>query len=362
MRVIASRRRFLKLAAAGLLIRPAAAALAAGAALLETGRWPTGNAVLRPLSFADGRVHFCGNVGHGAIDPAGGILWTQKLAPGAEAQFRPRLANGRVAIGGHHGLAMHDAATGNLLWSHAGKKQCGTPLLDGDTLYFGEGHEILALDSASGVVKWRFAGIEDTLASYAPLKIGSQIFAGPGDGRLYALDAASGKLNWQKDRNGEWQYLRQLHADGDVIVAGSYKEKLFGISAHDGKALWEFNAGNFINSHMVADGIAYLWSPTGWIYAVDARTGAVRWRHETTDYDNSADNWGSLMAELVVANGQLFALDMKDELHVLDAASGSAVFRAQVPANILHAVLPAGADRLFFPTRDGSVLMTDMAI
>jgi outer membrane protein assembly factor BamB len=361
MRINPSRRAFIKLAAAGLLIRSAVPVYGAASLLRTSKSWQTGNALLRPLSMADGRVHFCGNAHHGAIDPARGIVWTRPLEFGLAAQFRPRLANGRVAIGGHGGISMHNAETGDLLWAHQAKLQIGTPLLVGDTLHCGEGHEMTAFDAASGAVKWRFAGIVDTLASYAPLLIGNQLFAGPGDGRLYALDAENGTLLWQVDRNGEWQYLRQLHAEGGTIVAGSYKEKLFGISAADGKALWEFNAGNFINSHVVADGLAYLWSPTGWIFAVDTATGAVRWRHETTDYDNTSDNWASLMAELVVADGKLYALDMKDELHVLDAKTGASLQRLQVPAAIQHAILPAMSDALFFPTKDGAVLMTETA-
>ncbi len=39
---------------------------------------------------------------------------------------------------------------------------------------------------------------------------GTRLFAGPGDGRLYALSAVDGSPLWVLDRRKDWQYLRQL--------------------------------------------------------------------------------------------------------------------------------------------------------
>jgi hypothetical protein len=82
------------------------------------------------------------------------------------------------------------------------------------------------------------------------------------------------------ERMAEWQYLRQLQVSGEVLVAGGYKEKLYGLDLADGRQRWAFSAGNFINSQHVADGVAYLWSPTGWLYAIDtARQRALAPSH-----------------------------------------------------------------------------------
>ncbi len=73
----------------------------------------------------------------------------------------------------------------------------------------------------------------------------------------------------------------------------SYKEQLYGLDLRDGRERWVFNAGNFINSHHVADGTAYLWSPTGWVYAIDTASGQVRWRHRTTDFSANRTQLGA---------------------------------------------------------------------
>lgn len=361
MQVRPTRRALLQLAA-GLFAGPAFGARAGETPTLKTrARLDTGNATLNPPAFGDRRIVYCGDRTAGATDAAGKALWRIDLPDGRAAHFRPRLANDLALIGGRGGLVALDPETGETLWRRGAAIQTGVPALAGELACFGDGHEIVAVEARTGKERWRFAGVPDTLGSYAPAIAGDVVLAGPGDGRLYALSAVDGSLLWKADRSAEWQYLRQLHVHEGILVAGSYKEKLFGVSIADGKPLWEFNAGNFINSHHVADGAAYLWSPTGFIYAVDAASGKVRWRHETTDYDETHGNWASLMAELVTADGKLFALAMDDVLHVLSTGDGAEAMRYAVGAKARHAVLPLGENRFAFPLTDGSLLLAEAA-
>ena len=324
------------------------------------GRWETGNATLSPLSAAQGVIHFTGDRSYGAIAPdRAAPLWVRDHALDGGAVFRPRIAGPLVIASGQHWMTAADRATGETVWTYRARTQTGVPLATPDLVCFGDGHEYVALDAATGVERWRAAGVPDTLASYAPAIAGDTVLACSGDGVLRAFRAQDGAALWSVERRAAWQYLRQLHVDGDVLVAGSYTEKLFGLSVHDGAELWTFTAGNFINSHHVADGAAYLWSPTGWVYAVDAQTGAVRWRHRTTGYDGRAGDWASLMAELVTQGGRLYALAMDNILHVLDAASGAETAVAKVPDRIRHAVLPLPGAGVAFPTTRGSVLLTE---
>lgn len=359
MRIDPGRRRLLAGLGAGLLAGPASASTASGPAVLAVRqRWTTGNATLNPPSLAGELIVFSGDLTIGAVRPgAGEALWVRPHGFDTPAAFRPRTSGAVMVTGGRHWLAAFEIATGKEIWRHAAHIQTGVPLVAGGRVFFGDGHEILALDLESGRELWRFAGVPDTLASYAPAMAGDTVLAGPGDGRLYALSAATGGLLWEIDGRTDWQYLRQLHVDGTILVAGSYKEKLFGLDTSSGRRLWSFNAGNFINSHHVTAGSAYLWSPTGWVYAIDTTTGAMRWRHRTTDYGNNHANWASLMAELVAHDGQLLALAMDDILHLLDLATGEETASYRVPARVRHAVLPAGAQSYAFPVMGGDLLL-----
>lgn len=321
-------------------------------------RWPTGNRLLAPAVATGRSVVFGGDRTIGVLDTgAGAIAWKHEWGDGAGVIFRPRVADGIVVAGSGAGLAAWRLDDGRLLWRRQPEIRFGVPLLHRGRMYCGDGHRLVAFDAASGKPQWSFAAIPDTLISYAPIAIGGIVAVGPGDGRLYALAAEDGHLKWSQDGRGSWQYLRQLHAHGTLLVAGAYQEKLHGIDSADGREVWSFSAGNFINSHLVADGTAYLWSPTGWLYAVDAATGTVRWRHRTTDYRAGSANWGPLMAELALSGRSLFALDMSNTLHVLDCGDGHEVARLKSAEALRPFVVPLGDDRVVVGTLGGDLLL-----
>ncbi len=355
-----TRRALLAGLAAGLVWGPprlAAQTPSPGAALR---RWPTGNGRLAPPARADGLILFAGDRTVGAIRPDGpDPLWAGPHGLAGAALFRPRAADGRLVCGGPRGIGCWRLADGEPLWGYRPRVQLGVPLVTAQRTYLGDGHEVVALDNRSGEALWRFAGLADTLVSYAPAMAGETLFVGSGDGRLYALGAQDGAQRWALDLSGQWQYLRQLHLSGDLLVAGAYTERLYGISTRDGSVLWSFHAGNFINSHCVADGTAYLWSPTGWVYAVDTATGLVRWRHKTTDYGEGAANWAPVMAELAVEGGRLYALAMDQVLHVLDARTGEPRARLPLPEPVRPAVLPIPDLGLVFATVQGDLILLD---
>lgn len=74
---------------------------------------------------------------------------------------------------------------------------------------------------------------------------------------------------------------------------------------------------------------ACLWSPTGWVYAIDVISGAVRWHHQSTRCGHQAANWGPMMAGLLTFENKLHCLDMNQELPVHDAATGHEVQRTK---------------------------------
>jgi outer membrane protein assembly factor BamB len=320
---------------------PTSAVVAAAKGPTVMRKWASGNRTLAPLALLDGQILFTGERTLGRIDPQHALpAWNLPHRLSSSAVYRPRAAGQSVVTGGLHELGAWQLADGQARWLHKARIQVGTPLVTNERTYVGDGHELLALNNANGVIEWRFAGTPDTLASYAPTVAGETVFFGPGNGVLYALNRADGALKWQLDDSREWQYIRQMYVSGQVLVAGTYTELLYGIAVDSGKILWKFKAGNFINSHHVAGDTAYLWSPTGWIYAIDVLTGSVRWRHQTTRYGNSAANWGPMMAELVAFENNLFCLDMNQVLHVLDVTNGREVQRIAFAHDLRPTVLP----------------------
>lgn len=358
MQLTMGRRRFLAGGAASLALLAAGpcAASSGRVRLMAAARWETGNRRLVPATLHDGRVYFGGNRTVGAVSIASGggaAIWRRDLMQ--PCQFRPRVADGVIVAGGTGFLTAWHAADGAPIWDAKPDARFGVPLIHNGHLYCGDGNRLVACDLHTGRVVWSFNALPDTEVAYGPAASGDTVFVGPGDGRLYALAATDGALRWSVDRMKEWQYLRQIYIAGDVLVAGTYQEKLLGLSVTDGHERWAVNAGNFINSHHVADGTAYFWSPTGWVFAVNTATGDIRWQHRTTDYGNSPGNWGTLVAELATAGDRLFALDLSNTVHVLHRENGEELTRLTAPGYVQPFVLPLSSDRIFLGTADGAL-------
>ena len=319
-------------------------AFAAGAATVVAStqrRWASGNHTLAPLALLNGQILFAGEQTLGRIDPQQTTpIWNLPHHLSSQAVYRPRAAGQSVIAGGQRELGAWQFDDGQPRWLHKAQIQIGTPFVTPERTYVGDGHALLALNNITGNIDWRFAGTPDTLGSYAPTVAGDSVFFGPGNGLLYALNRADGTLKWQVDDSKEWQYIRQMYVSAQVLVAGTYTELLYGIAVETGKILWKFKAGNFINSHHVAGDTAYLWSPTGWIYAINIQNGNVRWRHRTTLYGKSASNWGPMMAELVTLHNKLFCLDMNQVLHVLDVTTGDELLRLPFADNLRPTIVP----------------------
>ena len=317
----------------------------------DVGSYPSS-----PAALAAARLLFAGETTLGLVDPAvADVLWQRPHHLPGGAVFRPRATADTLLGAGRGALGVWGLANGEPRWRREAQRQFGVPGLTAEAIFVGDGHELLALDLASGDPRWRFAAVADTQISYAPAVTRDKVLVGPGDGRLYALDRYSGQLLWERHRAADWKYLRQLHlASEDLLVAGGYTEKLYGIDLRGGELRWTFNAGNFINSHHLSGDAAFLWSPTGWIYALDVHSGEVRWRHRTTAYRGEAQEWAPLMAELASADGRLFALDMNSVLHVLDLGNGEELARYPL-APVQPFVTPLSGQEIAVGSTEGEI-------
>ncbi len=326
-------------------------------------RWQTGNTALRPVTYENGVVFAAGESALEAWDTEKGErLWAQALD--SPADFRPRLAGDAILVSGRAFISAFDQATGQPLWSYRPGLPVGAPLHFRGRIYVGVGHLMTALDM-EGEIVWSRSTQDKKAIWYGPASFGDDtVLFGPGDGKLYALDAATGDVRWILDQAEKWQYLRQLHISGATVVAGGYKDNIFGIDARTGKPVWDWYSGNFINSHLVYGGVAYLWSPTGWVYALDAETGVRNWRTKS-DYfprkDGKRRPWAPVMAELVADDRGLYILDMKDVLHILDHVTGKEYATLQFKERLRpYVALIPGSSQLILGTPAGELLHVEL--
>jgi len=330
------------------------------------GQWQTGNAQLRPFTCTSDRIYLSGDTTAELWDTNGKQLWQTALA--VETHFRPRVNDGVMVVGGRKGLSALDAKSGQILWTHTvgEKEQLSVPLIAAGKVIVGQDSWLKAFDAHTGEELWEFEIVVPRLIAYPPIAYKDKwVLMGPGDGNLYAIDIEDGSLVW-KNNTGKrrWQYLRQLYvtqdATGqDILVAGGYKDDLYGIKIENGEPLWRFYGGNFINSHMVANDQTYFWSPTGWLYSLDVRNGNMRWRHLTDDHRASSGykKWGHFMAELISDDKAVYALDMRDTLHILDRKNGDELKAYDLPFNARFFLCTTGDNKtVFVGSRDGEIV------
>lgn len=324
------------------------------------GRWPTNNRLLTPPGVAPGGLIMAGDmaVERWETAPDGARrLWSQPIGE-APATFKPRIDAKTALISGRGVLAAFDLEDGKPLWRQTPtSEEFSVPLISGGRVYVGDGFTLRCFDAESGRGIWEAETDPAIRIHYGPTIKDGVVYLCPGDGVLYAFEAASGKRLWTVDKSEAWQYLRQLHFWGDVLVAGGYHDEVWGLAAKDGRVLWRFVAGNFVNSHLVHGKGVYFWSPTGWIYKLNPADGLVKWRHRTVDYVRKQDwNWAPLMAELTASETRLLCLDMKHVLHILDIERGDELRRLALEPVRAFVIPGSSGESAWLGTLSGELL------
>jgi outer membrane protein assembly factor BamB len=149
--------------------------------------------------------------------------------------------------------------------------------LDGDRLYVGTNDgRLIALDAASGERRWSFTGAESVLA--APAVAGGRVYFGGYDGHVYALDATSGALLWKRQTGRP--VVSTPAIAGDRVVVGSRSYDLFGLDAATGEVAWKHYLWfSWVESSpTLRDGVVYVGSSDAALVAAhEAASGRQLW-------------------------------------------------------------------------------------
>jgi outer membrane protein assembly factor BamB len=144
-------------------------------------------------------------------------------------------------------------------------------------------------------VAWRFrftvAPRESGVATATPIVSNGVVYAQDMESNVFALRASDGKVLWQTFFHAGTPGPNGL-AIADGAVFGSTDERVFSLDARGGRLLWSRRILRPIDSFvdvapLVVHGVVYT-ATTGYgpgtrpaIFALDAKTGAVRWRFDT---------------------------------------------------------------------------------
>jgi outer membrane protein assembly factor BamB len=225
----------------------------------------------------------------------GKTRWYRDLPSPSESS--PLLDGNRLFFGSQSGRVYAlDARNGDVLWTyqaHGAVK--ASPTLSNGTLYFGDysGH-VQAISEQTGKALW-VSGSEGTLLgsgtfySTAAVVYG-RVFLGNTDGRVYAYDAFTGKLDWAV-QTGDYVYSSPAATNapelGPTIYIGSYSGTFYAFNARTGQIDWSFNAhGRISGSPTIIGRIVYFAVLGGHqTYGLGISTGRVFFHADTGSFD-----------------------------------------------------------------------------
>jgi outer membrane protein assembly factor BamB len=237
----------------------------------------------------------------------------------------------------------------------------GSPAVSGDVVYVGSGDGVMyALDRATGAVRWK-RDMGSPIAS-SPAVGTRRVFFGTRDGRFHALDAATGDVRWRVTtgptyawpwghESGDAYTSSPVHVDGTVIF-GAGDGNVYAVDARTARQRWRApTEGRVRSSPAVADGRVYVGSADGRVYAFDLATGALRWRYETEGVKLDSRDFGydrrTVQSSPAVSGGTVFIGARDGFLYAIDAASGQLKWRFDHKISWVN-TSPAVADTIVY--------------
>jgi outer membrane protein assembly factor BamB len=233
---------------------------------------------------------------------------------------------------------------------------------------------LYGINRSDGTQRWKFDTKGPVLSSPA-IALGL-VYVSSVDGNIYAVDSATGAQQWVFATKGERRFTAPgIHgampktermpdpfdvflssptvANGTVFI-GSGDQHVYALDARTGTLKWSFATGDVVHAApAVSEGTVYIGSWDRNLYALDAATGKEQWRY-TTGNDTTIYNQIGLASSPAVAGGMVFVGGRDGHFHAVNARTGALVWKHNNRGGWTIAS-PAVRDGIvYFPTSDGT--------
>jgi eukaryotic-like serine/threonine-protein kinase len=247
-------------------------------------------------------------------------LWAAPTKSHTESS--PAVVGNRIYAGaGEDGVYCLDAATGKPIWHRGGMHIDASPAVANGRLYLGTGYgqlRALALDAATGKTAWETAS--DLPVWGPPAVAGGKVYFGTGNGdfvksadapkgAVLCLDAATGKQVWRRDLPDA--ALTAVSLAGTHAVTGCRDGKVYALDAASGTIAWSASCGGPVVASPATDGRQLYVAGGGKITALDLNDGAAGW---TLDLAAQTAADVKLFSSPAVAGGRLYVGTSKEKL------------------------------------------------
>jgi outer membrane protein assembly factor BamB len=287
----------------------------------------------------------------------------------------PMFRGGPTHSGVQAGAAPHEFHRVRWTFPTGGSIVSSPVLLDGVIFFGSNDNNVYAVAADSGRQLWAHATGGPVAAT--PAIAGGLVYVGSYDGRFYALDAKTGAARWKFRTGGERRfeakgvhglqphtqtiadpydlYLSSPVVANGIVYFGSGDGNVYALDAATGAARWKFATGDVVHASPVfADGVVYVGSWDSWFYAIDAATGKQRWRFHGGE-DALVHNQVGFQSSPAVVDGVVYTGCRDANLYALDAKTGAEKWKVSHNGSWVI-TSPAVADgKIYYATSDSAL-------
>ncbi len=298
-----------------------------------------------------------------ALDqPSGEVIWQTRL--GAPVYSTPEPVSDKVVVSSTDScLYCLSAADGKPLWVFLSEAPIvASPVVAGNTVFYGGSDGFFrAIDIATGALNWEYQGIEGFVET-KPLAYKNKILFGAWDGHLYALNAATGTLEWSWN-DGRRGILYSPAACRPVVS----KNKVFivapdrvmsCINLRNGKTIWREDRYTVRESIGISEDFKTVFAKTMRdtivAYNSKGRKPSLKWAVHT-GYGYDIDPCAPLEKD-----GTLFFGTKDGFVYALDASTGATKWIHRISVALVNNLVAIGGKSIIATAMDGSVTLLEM--
>jgi eukaryotic-like serine/threonine-protein kinase len=262
---------------------------------------------------------------------AGVSLRTSANEPASVVMFRGDAA--------HSGVYTSTGGGGNLAgmqWRFpTGGEVNGSPVITGNTVYAGSGDgKLYAIDLERGTERWSFDAGSPIASS--PAVADGVVFLATGDGTLMAI--RSGKAKWRMTtgtavpwpwghESGDY-YISSPVIAGERVIFGAGDGNVYALDRSTGVVRWKAPTGERIRATPAVSGKGvFVGTAGGKLYRFELATGKQQWVYATAGASLASGEFGydrrTLQSSPAVANGVVYVGARDGQFYAVDVESGT---------------------------------------
>ncbi len=182
-------------------------------------------------------------------------------------------------------------------------------------------------------LSWKFTGNPTSFNRTTPTVVNNRVYFASG-GRIYAVNAETGSQLWRfpLDEALPAAISSSPIVNGGEVYFTSGDGKLFALKANTGTIDWQFDTRSSSGNSLVLDnGVVYFGTGNGKIWAIDTQT------HDTVgQWKNGIQLSDEVTGPMIVSKGMVFALTLDQVLHGVSQAAGKERWYVHLQGTVLR--------------------------